>query len=869
MKKEETKKFRARIIGAIEGTPGITAKELAVQLDVRQSNLYYHLKYLMNAKEVSVSIHQTQNGINEKYYYPSSSTDLDANDAVIISENDIPTVENIPEDKVKPKSSEIREDTVEIENSDINTDEQLTESTIEMDDDIVGEDNPDNQQSTVQNIDTNEGVVENDISSLRDILMGKSAQSTTDDEIGDNSVTVEPEFIDLDKGKVKDTSVGGNVGNDNEEFDEVLINDILFLIPKDCETLDEMVNNTRTKGNKIIDLQTQTKVFEYLKSNYSFGQQQKLDDEEFNDIKQVEDDIVEDTEKTYESNVKVLEESDRSDVKLSTNPLRSFTKKLSFKSYELAVQQSGKSFNVLLTQNLGDKLKLIFNEKLNAPLHEQMQILDTKIDYIIDNFNIKESRIKASIESDQIFTQKLEFETPDVNKKEIEELIKVKIQRELQLDPNKSYFNFNIKKSGDVTNVNAQIADANSIDQYIQFFDSKGINISYISSLATICNQLLQKTYGTSSEPKLILYLGYSRSNLMVIQNGTIIMSTRIGASISDLIKKMKGSMYGGDSNIIMNEQDIIALIESDDLMNENNSIIRRLNLPFSTVKQLIDDFIKTIRNDMILSIRQFQKIQSTNINEGFVVSYIDKNDAIISLLAEDLNFELREIEIEKFFHQNDHSHIRDYFAMLVGLSVADRKDQNLLPKNIREKAIYYGRTKVLAVSGAICASILSGLLIFNLVTLSNSNADLNSTSNNFDTNKRLYTNSVNVQKTAIMLEFIENDIKNKRLASENLNRFLSYLGNELPSGVKLNTFKSSPIGENKDSRQSVYPYRYEIKGFVTSDLSNALIILEGMKTKLEESEDINLVSFENNDFYKDESLNLPKQYFTMICELQ
>ncbi len=39
MKKEETKKFRARIIGAIEGTPGITAKELAVQLDVRQSNL--------------------------------------------------------------------------------------------------------------------------------------------------------------------------------------------------------------------------------------------------------------------------------------------------------------------------------------------------------------------------------------------------------------------------------------------------------------------------------------------------------------------------------------------------------------------------------------------------------------------------------------------------------------------------------------------------------------------------------------------------------------------------------------------------------------------------------------------------------------
>ena len=47
MKKEETKKFRARIIGAIEGTPGITAKELAVQLDVRQSNLYYHLKYLM------------------------------------------------------------------------------------------------------------------------------------------------------------------------------------------------------------------------------------------------------------------------------------------------------------------------------------------------------------------------------------------------------------------------------------------------------------------------------------------------------------------------------------------------------------------------------------------------------------------------------------------------------------------------------------------------------------------------------------------------------------------------------------------------------------------------------------------------------
>ncbi len=72
MKKEETKKFRARIIGAIEGTPGITAKELAVQLDVRQSNLYYHLKYLMNAKEVSVSIHQTQNGINEKYYYPKT-----------------------------------------------------------------------------------------------------------------------------------------------------------------------------------------------------------------------------------------------------------------------------------------------------------------------------------------------------------------------------------------------------------------------------------------------------------------------------------------------------------------------------------------------------------------------------------------------------------------------------------------------------------------------------------------------------------------------------------------------------------------------------------------------------------------------------
>ena len=44
MKKSETKRFRADILRAVEGSPGISAKELAAQMDVQQSNLYYHLK---------------------------------------------------------------------------------------------------------------------------------------------------------------------------------------------------------------------------------------------------------------------------------------------------------------------------------------------------------------------------------------------------------------------------------------------------------------------------------------------------------------------------------------------------------------------------------------------------------------------------------------------------------------------------------------------------------------------------------------------------------------------------------------------------------------------------------------------------------
>ncbi len=887
MKKSETKKFRTNILQAVEGSPGITAKELAIQMDVQQSNLYYHLKNLMKEEKVSIIIRTTVNGINEKYYYPYQLSEKTVSDEtepeIIIPDVKIQseeisgtnrgdgtistakTLESEDPDVIIPLEESLTPEIAEVEPEEIKIEDEfqnqtvpetknqenldIKEETSDPDDPITKESEDeihtsDDQQSPSSS-DADSGGL-----SLKNILLGNKPDN--DDQIMSESEAV-----------IEDSSTVEQSSDEEDLFDEVIIEDIPFLIPKNSRSLDELLEKTKTKGDRIIDLQIQSKVFEYLKSNYTFRLPKKESAEKILDA--VSDNAIKEEEIEDRSG----ESESISNVKISTNPFRNAVSKLSFNSYELAIQQAGKSLNILFTQKVGDNLKLIYNEKLTIPLHEHMNVLGDKIDYILEKFNIKRTRVKVSVESDQIFTQKMEFDAPDIKKKEIEELIKVKIQRELKIDPQNSYFNFNVKKSGEITKVVAQIGDADPINEFIEYFKTKDLNIAYVSSLGTVCSQLFEKTYGKSSQPVLLIYLGYSRSNLIFIQNGEIVMNTRIGASISDLIKKMKGSFHGSNNGNNIHEKDILELIESDNILDKNKPIVNRLNIHFNTVKQLIEEFIKTIRNDMVLSIRQFQRVHSINITEGFMISYLDKSDGVIKLLSEDIKFDLKEIEIEKYFNEKYHSEIRDYFAILIGLSVANKREQNLLPKTIREKAVYIGRTKVLAAVSSITVGVLAGLLIFNYTTFKNSDDIFSTSQNKYDNKKTLYLNSVNFQKRAAKLDFIEKDLMNKKTATKNISRFLTYLGNELPSGIKLNSLKTIPRDPEEVSEKSVYPYQFEIRGFVTSDLSNALIILEGMKDNLEESNDINLISFENTDFIQDKTLNLPKQYFTLKCELK
>ena len=65
------------------------------------------------------------------------------------------------------------------------------------------------------------------------------------------------------------------------------------------------------------------------------------------------------------------------------------------------------------------------------------------------------------------------------------------------------------------------------------------------------------------------------------------------------------------------------------------------------------------------------------------------------------------------------------------------------------------------------------------------------------------------------MLDFIEMDLNNKVSATQNITRLISYLGNELPDGIKLNSLISIPNDKQSSIKESVYPRRFEIKGFV------------------------------------------------------
>lgn len=913
MKHSETKAFRDNILNSVGDNPGITAKELAVKLDVQQSNLYYHLKNMIKEEKVSVKIRTTVNGINEKYYFPFGTTEGQelVESALNVQEPDVKIIPDpvqktkISEDvkEIVDQPQEIKQDTTGEPGQDIKIPEPAEEDAqTELIKGLLSKEKEEPPQDSIAEIitgpeDGNILDVENmekeatlatedkektdqigpeilsDVKILvedepEDILDVKESTPVGTDDAGQTLKNIlmgqKPEKIDEKADHAEKIDEGDAAVEEEEKYDEVLIENIPFMVPKKSDSLDDLVDNTRTKGHRIIDLKTQAKVFEYLKSNYSF------DVPEQEPVKIFEDEADKETEKAIEPGELNEKDSDEiSNVKIKSIPFLNLTKKISFKSYELAIQQAGKSLNVLFTQNVGDKLKLLYNEKTTLPLHEHLDVLGEKIDYIISKFNVKLSRVKVSVESDQVFTQKLEFEAPDIKKKEIEELIKIKIQRELKIDPNNSYFNFNIKKFNGTPTVYAQIADADPINELIEFFKDKGLNIAYVSSLSTICAQLVEKTYGILKHSALVLYLGYSRSNILIIQQGNIVMNTRIGSSIGDLVKKMKGSVYGGSRSQEIKEQDILELLESGAIHDENNEIFNRLNIPYLTVKQLFEHFIKTVKNDMVLAIRHFQRTQSIKIKEGFLVSYLDSSDSLIGTLSGDLKFDLKEIEIQKFFNKKDQAELRDYFALLVGLSVADKREQNLLPKNIREKAVYIGRTKGLAVVSSGVIGLLVGLLIFTFSTLKMSENELESAQEVFNINKALYTNSISFQKKSAVVEFINIDLTNKVTSTRNVTRFLSYLGNELPSGIKLNTLKSVAEDEEEAGKESVYPRRFEIEGFVTSDLSNALIILEGMKDKLIGSKDIQLISFENTGFTMDKNLKLPKQYFNIVCELK
>lgn len=911
MKGSETQTFREKILNSIGEKPGITTKKLAVKLDVQQSNLYYHLKQLSKAEKVSVEIKMTVNGINEKYYYPvgkggrqervephvkpsvsdvkishgpEPDTTVSKDTEELIEKDDEVKTDTKVEIEPELQTEEVKEedpqtqlikDLLSMEKGESTKEIQVEEVSDKKDEDILDVEKKEKKTSPLSegeekaeqftpkiHTDVKEGEEEaadqildvkedppaktdDTAQSLKDILTGKKPEI----------VTEEPQPETLDKEETVE---------DEEEYDEVMIENIPFMVPKSSNSLDDLVSKTHTKGGKIIDLETQAKVFEYLKSNYSFEVPVNEDIEIFGMEGTEESDedlgLTEDDE----------EDSDRKlDVKNKSNPIVNVLKKLSFNSYELSIQQAGKSISILFTQRVGDKLKLIYNEKLTIPMHEHMAVLGSKIDSIIKKFNIKQSRVKVSVESDHVFTQKLEFEAPDIKKKEIEELIKIKIQRELQIDPNNSYFNFNIKKLNGSPSVIVHIADSDPINELIEFFKERGLNIAYLSSLSTVCNQLVEKTYGISIQPRLLVYLGYSRSNLLVIKDGNIVMNTRIGASIEDLIKRMKGSVYGGSKSQQISEQDILELIETSAFADEDNEMFKRLKIPYQTFRQLFEDFIMSVGNDMILAIRQFQKVQSTNIKEGFLVSYLDTHDMLIEALSKQLKFELNEIAIEKFFNAQDQEQVRDYFGILVGLSVADKRELNLLPKNIREKAVYIGRTKLLAGTSSGVVAILVSLLIYSFSTLKISEAKLESAQQNFNTNKAVYTNSINYQTKSALLDFIDVDLTNKLTSTRNLIRFLAYLGNEMPNGIKINQLQSIPGDELNTGKESLYPNRFVISGFITSDLSNALIILEGMKNKLAKAKNINLISFENTDFMMDVKEKLPKQYFKIVCELK
>ena len=862
MKRSETIIFRENILNLIEKEPGTTAKVLADVLDVSQNNIYYHLKHLEKGEKVSITIQTTVNGINEKYYYPFKLASGTSEPLKIVLEKEQIHVEPMDKNQVKKSrtgdaeslSTEVIEEDIKSKQiKDLLSNEKVDISQIGTTDEVTSAEKENKfnvKKITDEIVDENLNVKnsgtdssDDAATSLKNILMGTSPEKN---EIQDDP----PIKTQLDT-------------SDEDEYDEVLIENIPFLVPKIYISLDDIVNKTHAKGERVIDLETQAKVFEYLKTNFSF-------DVSVNDPIELFDDETEEDK----GEVVDLEDLDNGDsdkisvVKRIKNSLLMLARALTFKSYELAIQQSGNSLNVLFTQSTGDKLKLLYNKSMTIPVHQHMDVLYKQIDNILKKYNIKTSQVKVSVESDQVYTQDLEFEAPDIKKKEIEELIKIKIKRDLKLDADNTYFNFNVKKFSGTSTVYVKIADADPINNLIQFFKDKGLNIAYVSTLSTICTQLLNKTNGISKKSTMLLYLGYSRSNVLFIRDGNLIMQAQIGSSIADFLKKIKGSVHGGSKNLQIKESDIINLIETGAIYNENDKIFSDLNIPFITVKQLFEDFIKTIRNDMMLTLRQFQNTHTVKVKKGFLVSFLKTSDSLVKALSKEMKFNLQEIGISILFNKKDQGNVRDYFAIPVGLSVADKKEQNLLPKNIREKAIYMGRTKVLAAISFVVVALLVSALIFTFNSLKISEDTLASAKQHFDTNKSLYINSINFQKKTTMLDFIEMDFNNKVSATQNISRLISYLGNELPDGIKLNSLRSIPNDKQSSSKESIYPRRFEIEGFVTSDLSNALIILEGMREKLDDSNYIKLISFENSDFFEDRISNVPKQYFTIVCEL-
>ena len=156
---------------------------------------------------------------------------------------------------------------------------------------------------------------DNAATSLKNILMGTSPEKN---EIQDDP----PIKTQLDT-------------SDEDEYDEVLIENIPFLVPKIYISLDDLVNKTHAKGERVIDLETQAKVFEYLKTNFSF-------DVAVNDPIELFDDETEEDK----GEVVDLEDLDNGDsdkisvVKRIKNSLLMLARALTFKSYELAKQSS-------------------------------------------------------------------------------------------------------------------------------------------------------------------------------------------------------------------------------------------------------------------------------------------------------------------------------------------------------------------------------------------------------------------------------------------------------------------------------------------------------------------------------------------------